>query len=77
MSMYWVSFILQTSEKEKVSMCALNDAYTTLEQAINVITKTRQNADVLSAWVDIFENDKKITVFHTCYVDIFGKIKKT
>jgi hypothetical protein len=37
----------------------------------------RHNFDVLSAWIDfIDENDNKTTVFHDCYVNALGDIRK-
>ena len=37
----------------------------------------RESHNVLSAWIDVFDkNDQKTTVFHECYVDVLGNVKK-
>lgn len=67
--MYWVSFIIQDEGNVKPWLCAISTAQDTLEQAKYQIEFTRNSHNVLSAWIDIFdENDNKQTVFHECYM---------
>lgn len=67
--MFWVSVIIQDEGNTKPWLCAISTAQNTLEQAKNVIEHKRNSHNVLSAWIDIFdENDNKQTVFHECYM---------
>lgn len=67
--MFWVSFIIQDKGDTKPWLCAISTAQDTLEQAKNVIEYKRNIYNILSAWIDIFdENDNKQTVFHECYM---------
>lgn len=76
MKLYWVSAIIQDKGDDKPWLCASSDSVLSLEDAMNTIAKARNNHTVLSAWVDIFdENNKKVTVFHECYIDTFGDIR--
>lgn len=76
MKLYWVSAIVQ-NDGNKPWLCAITDGMLSLEKAMEVIERLRMNFTVLSAWVDIFdENNIKQTIFHQCYVDVLGNIEK-
>lgn len=67
--MYWVSAIIFDKSNTKPWLCAISTAQDTIEQAKHQLEFTRNNHNVLSAWIDIFdENDNKQTVFHECYM---------
>lgn len=72
---YWVSTIVQNEGDEKPSLLALNDGYPTLEAAMEIVTRIKNDNTVLSVWVDAFDKDNnKQTVFHECYLDAFGTV---
>ena len=53
-----------------------SDGCISLEGAIKLIEKGKQNYRVLSAWVDTFDtNNQKVIVFHECYVNAIGNIE--
>ena len=47
-----------------------------MEEAYKEIKFMREHDRVLSAWIDIYDNEEKKTIFHECYVDAFGYISK-
>lgn len=54
----------------------VNGRSISLEGAIKLIEKGKQNYRVLSAWVDTFDtNNQKVIVFHECYVNAIGNIE--
>lgn len=72
MKKYWVSAIIQNKHDERAWLCAMTDCVLSLEKAKEVIERMRENHTVLSAWIDVFdENNIKQTVFHECYIDVF------
>lgn len=76
MKLYWVSLLIQDTETSKPWVCAMSDGCISLEQALKTVQTGRQNYRVLSAWIDVFdENSNKSTVFHECYVDAVGNIE--
>ena len=77
MNIYWVSAIIQNEHDKKPWVCAMNMPNLSLESAMETIERTRGNFTVLSAWVDVFDEDRnKQTVFHKCYIDVFGNVRK-
>ena len=77
MKLYYVSAIIQNEGDTKPWLCAMTDSEIKLEDAMEVITRTRANHNVLSAWIDMFdENNVKQTVFHECYIDTFGNMSR-
>ena len=77
MVLYYVSAIIQNEDDAKPWLCAMTDGVISLENAMEVIARARTNHNVLSAWVDMFdENNVKQTVFHEYYIDILGNINK-
>ena len=76
MKLYWVSLLIQDTEKSKPWVCAMSDGCISLEQALKTVQTGRQNYRVLYAWIDVFDdNNNKSTVFHECYVDAVGNIE--
>ena len=72
MKLYWVSGIIQNNVNELPWLCAISEGELTLDKAKEVLNIMRKNHNVLSAWIDVFdENNVKQTVFHECYIDIF------
>ena len=77
MALYYVSAIIQNEGDAKPWLCAMTDSIISLKNAMEVIDRARTNHNVLSAWIDMFdENNVKQTVFHECYIDILGNINK-
>lgn len=75
-SLFWVSLIIQEDEETKPWLCSKSSGFLRIEEAHNEIQWMREHDRVLSAWIDIYENDEKKTVFHECYIDTFGQIRE-
>lgn len=77
MNHYWVSAIIQDEGDRKPWLLSLNDCQLSLEEAMKVVAKVKENYRTLSVWVDMFTpNDEKKVVFHECYIDVFGNINQ-
>ena len=77
MGLYWVSLIIQDAENSKPWLSSMSSGCVSLEEAMKTIERGRNNYRVLSAWVDVFdENNAKITMFHECYVNVVGKVER-
>ena len=74
-SWFWVSLLIQDTDTGKLWRCPISNACLSMEEAIKLIRKSRNTHRVLSAWIDVFEKDKKTTVFHECYVDSIGHVE--
>lgn len=75
MKLYWVSAIIQNEGDKKPWLCTMTESVLSLDKAMEVIAYTRKNNTVLSAWVDVFDkNNIKQTVFHECYINVFGDL---
>lgn len=75
MELYWVSAIVQNKDNKRVWQLAMNEGELTIDKAMETITLLKENHIVLSAWVDVFdENNVKQTVFHECYINAFGNV---
>lgn len=73
MKLYWVSYI--DNDCGKPALVAISSGCTDLEEAKDCIKTIRYNHTVLSAWIDVFdENNNKTTVFHECYINALGCI---
>ena len=74
---YWVSVIIQGEDDKRAWLSAMSDCELSLEDAKKVIARARENYDVLSAWIDMYDEEgKKNTVFHECYVNVLGNVEK-
>ena len=77
MKQFWVSIIMQNPDDKQARRCSMSDSVPNIEEAKIAIEVARKNFTVLSAWVDVFdENNVKETVLHECYIDAFGKVEK-
>lgn len=74
-SLFWVSLLIQDTKTGKLWRCPISYACLSMEEAIKLIRKSQSAHRVLSAWIDVFEKNKKTTVFHECYVDTIGHIE--
>lgn len=75
MKLYWVSCLVQYEGKSR--HIGMLDPCLSMEKAIEIIKRTRENYEVLSAWIDTFDDDgNKHIEFHECYVDTVGNIKQ-
>ena len=69
MKTYWTSVIIFNDGDTKPWLCAMSSPQFSLERAMKEVEHLKENHNVLSAWVDTFdENDKKEIVFHECYM---------
>ena len=74
---YWVSLLIQDDEKSKPYLISMTDSVLYLKDAMEIIERGRNNYRVLSAWIDVFdENNAKITIFHECYVNVVVKVER-
>lgn len=77
MKLYWVSMIIQDGEGRRPWLCAFTDGISSLSVAIGRISIMREHHEVLTAWIDVFdEHNNKSTIFHECYVDVLGNVEK-
>lgn len=77
MKQYWISVIVQGEEDRRAWSIAFTDSVSSIEAGMEAIHKARKNYTVLSAWIDTFdENNVKHTVFHECYIDVFGYVQQ-
>lgn len=77
MKLYWVSAIIQNKDDRKPWLCAMYDGELSLNKAIDVVARIKENNTVLSVWIDVYdENNIKQTVFHECYINAFGDVRK-
>lgn len=70
MRTYWTSVIIFNEGDSKPWLCAMSSPQFSLERAMKEVERLRENYNVLSAWVDTFDeniNNKEI-VFHECYM---------
>lgn len=74
MNLYWVSAIVQSKFDQKPSLLAMSEGEISLEKAMEVVGRIKENETVLSVWVDLFDEGNKRVVFHECYLDAFGGI---
>lgn len=76
MNQFWVSLIIQNEGDKRAWLSPMSESVSSLEAAMKTIERSRQNYNVLSAWVDVFDTDNvKHTVFHECYVDPLGYVR--
>ena len=75
MKLYFTSAIVQGGMTRKPCLLAMSEGELSLEKAIDNVVFVKTHYTVLSAWIDMFdENNVKQTVFHECYVNAFGDI---
>lgn len=74
--MYWVNAIVLNLGTRKPCHIANSTACEDLNQAKSMISRLSNQFELISAWIDKIEDDVKITVFHECYVDALGNIRK-
>ena len=76
MKQYYVSAIIQEKNDERAWLYPITD-FLSIEKAMEQIEFMRSNYTVLSIWVDcIDENNRKSVVFHECYVDVLGIVRR-
>ena len=76
-NLYWVSAIVLNDNDKRPWCLPISDGCSNLDKAFDLIKSIRKNNNVLSAWVDTFdENDNKTTVYHECFVDAVGNVDK-
>lgn len=75
MKLYWVSAIVQNKSDKRAWLCAMSEGELSLDKAMQVIDRLKEINTVLSAWIDMFdENGIKTTVYHNCYINTFGDL---
>lgn len=74
---YWISLLVQNDENSRPYFISMTNSVPHLKDAMEIIERGRNNYRVLSAWVDVFdENNAKITMFHECYVDVIENVER-
>ena len=74
--LYWVSAIVKNNTDVKPWLCAMTDGEPNKDKAIETINRLKEIHTVLSAWIDVFdENGVKRTVYHDCCINMFGDLK--
>lgn len=75
MKLYWVSAIIQNKGDQKPWLLAMSEGELSLEKAMEIVNRVKEDHTVLSVWIDVFdENNTKQTVFHECFIDAFGTV---
>lgn len=73
---YYVSTIVQNDYDKRAWLCPIINPVLSLEDALLELEKFRKLHMVISAWVDqVCENGTRM-VFHECYIDWLGNIRK-
>lgn len=68
MKRYYVSTLIQDENKE-IWLSAMSDCVLSIEEAMKLIEKSRNNYNVIAAWIDSFDdNDTKKIEYHKCYI---------
>lgn len=68
MKRYYVSALIQGENKE-VWLSAMSESVFSMTEAMNLIEKSCNNYNVISAWIDSFDdNDTKKIEYHKCYI---------
>lgn len=68
MKRYYVSALIQGENKE-VWLSAMSESVFSMTEAMKLIEKSRNNYNVISAWIDSFDdNDTKKIEYHKCYI---------
>ena len=73
MKQYFSSCIIQNDDDERAWLCSMYDSTYTLDEAKEKIEKTKKSNIVLCAWV---EDENQNIVFHECYVNVVGQVKR-
>ena len=75
MKLYWVSAIIQNKDDKKPWLCAMSEGELSIDKAMKVVDRLKENHTVLSVWIDVFdENNIKETVYHDCFINAFGDL---
>lgn len=74
METYWVSLLVQDTETSKPWLAAMTSPEVSLENAIAVLNRGKENYRTLSAWIDVFDENNNFvkTAFHNCYLNPHG-----
>ena len=68
MKRYYVSALIQDENKE-IWLSAMSDCVFSIEEAMKLIEKSRNNYNVISAWIDsLDDNGTKKIEYHKCYI---------
>ena len=68
MKRYYVSALIQEENKE-IWLSAMSDCVFSIEEAMKLIEKSRNNYNVISAWIDSFDdNGTKKIEYHQYYI---------
>ena len=74
---YWISAIVQNDGDDQAWLLSLTDSVSSIEDAMKKIEFMRKSHRVLSVWIDSYDNENnKHIIFHECYVNIMGDVKK-
>ena len=75
-SLFLVSLIIQDEENSQPWLCSNITEFLNIEEAHKEIQSMRERHRVLSAWINMYENEEKKIVFHECYINVLGYIRK-
>ena len=69
--------IIQNEHDKRAWLCPIAESVCDTNEAEDLILKARKQFTVLSAWIDIFDEDGvKETVYHECYVNPLGMVRR-
>ena len=68
--------IIQNKHDKRAWLCPIAESVCDTDEAEDLLLKVRKQFTVLSAWIDIFDEDGvKETVYHECYVNLLGMVR--
>ena len=70
---YWVSAIVQNDGDDQAWLLSLPDSDSSLEDAMRAINCMKVTHRVLSAWINL--NDEENPIYHKCFVDVSGNVR--
>lgn len=73
MEKYYVSCIVG---REKPWLCACTEAFPSEADAMEAVANYVADMDVLSVWVDQVEDGKTSVIYHKCYLDVLGGVRR-
>lgn len=72
---YWPSVLIQNASDDRAWCCGSYNCCDSLEEALKVIEKHKENNTVLCAWVHKqWKNMFRQPVFFECYVNTLGQV---
>ena len=74
---FWVSVLIQNDGDKQAWLCACNDCQLSVDEAMKIVQKYRDNYTVLCAWIHKQQKHiHKRPVFFKCYINALGVVDR-